>query len=164
MEFGIRRVGGIMSGELITELASTGALALVNAVATDAWQTARAGFTRLLGRGEAERERLVATRIDEAATQLEQVGADDQERVREALLLVWRTRFADLLEERPDAIGELQALVERLRAALADAPSPSVAAVGTGSVFSANTGGLNITNTGTVGNITLHGEPRRHDA
>ncbi|MFJ9842599.1 hypothetical protein ACIRYZ_19365 [Kitasatospora sp. NPDC101155] len=153
-----------MSGELITELASTGALALVNAVATDAWQGARAGFMRLLGRGEAERERLVATRIDEVATQLEQAGEDHQDQVRGALLLVWRTRFADLLEERPDAIGEMRALVAQLQAVLPDAPSQGGAAVGTGSAFSANTGGLNITNTGTVGDITLHGDLRRHEA
>ncbi|MFD3992843.1 hypothetical protein [Streptomyces sp. NPDC058583] len=153
-----------MSGELITELASTGALALVNAVATDAWQGARAGFMRLFGRGEAERERIVATRIDEAAAQLEHAGEDHQDQVREALLLVWRTRLTDLLEERPDAIGEMRALVARLQAVLPDASPQGRAAVGTGSAFSANSGGLNITNTGTVGDITLHGDPSRREA
>ncbi|MFI5980838.1 hypothetical protein ACIBEA_08200 [Streptomyces sp. NPDC051555] len=153
-----------MSGELITELASAGALALLNAVATDAWQGARAGFTRLFGRGEAERERIVATRIDEVAAQLEGAGEQRRDQVREALLLVWRTRLTDLLEERPDAIREMRALVAHLQAMSPDAPSQGTAAVGTGSAFSANSGGLNITNTGTVGDITVHGDPSRHGA
>ncbi|MGW1196569.1 hypothetical protein ACWD4B_12065 [Streptomyces sp. NPDC002536] len=153
-----------MSGELITELASTGALALVNAVATDAWQGARAGFLRLLGRGEAERERVVASRLDEVATQLERASEEHQDQVRETLLVVWRARLADLLEEQPDTVGEMLTLVAQLQAVLPDAQPQVRGAVGTGSAFSANTGGLNITNTGTVGDITLQGDPRRHES
>lgn len=40
-----------MLTETLELLAATGGTALVSAAATDAWQTTRSGFTRLLGRG-----------------------------------------------------------------------------------------------------------------
>ncbi|MEV0492002.1 hypothetical protein [Streptomyces atratus] len=153
-----------MSGELIASLASSGALALVNAAATDAWNGARDGFLRLFGHGEAERERVTANRLDEVAAQLEGAGEDRQDQVREALLLVWRTRLADLLEERPDAAAEIRALIEQVQAALPTAQPQGKQAIGTGSAYLANSGGVNIVNTGVAGDITLRGEPRGHEA
>ncbi|WP_405555255.1 hypothetical protein OIE52_35110 [Streptomyces canus] len=153
-----------MSGEWIVSLASSGALTLVNAAATDAWQSARSGFLRLLGHGAAERERVTANRLDESAAQLGRAAEDRQDQVREELLHAWRTRLVDLLEERPDAAEEMQALIEQIQAMLPTAQRQGGQAVGTGPVFQANSGGVNIGITGVAGDITLHGEPRRHEA
>lgn len=145
-----------MTRDWLTALASSGATALVSAAATDAWGTARAGFSKLFGRGDPERERITADRLDEAATQIEKLDHDRIAEVRETLINAWGIRLRDLLEERPDSAEELEALIEQVRAGLLGARQHWVQAAATGSVHTSNSGGINIANTGISGNITLH--------
>lgn len=52
-----------MLSEALSGLAAAGGTALVGAVATDAWHSARTGFARLLGRGEPALERVESVRL-----------------------------------------------------------------------------------------------------
>ena len=85
---------------------------------TDAWEAARRGFARLLGRGDPDRTRLAERRLAETHEQLTGAVVADLEVARTTLEAQWGTRLADLLEEDPGVEAELRALVEELRAAL----------------------------------------------
>lgn len=148
-----------MAGEWWSSLALSGASTLVSAAATDTWKTARAGFLKLFAHGDPQRERIAANRLDEAAAQVESTGAEHRDEVREALVQVWRVRLGDLLEEQPDAAEQVRALIEQVYAALPAARQHWAQAIGTGAVITANSGGVNIANSGAIGDITLRAEP-----
>jgi hypothetical protein len=110
---------------LAEELAALAVLAgntVVAAAATDAWEAARRGFARLLGRGDPDRIKAAERRLAETREQLAVADAD----VGPALQAQWATRLADLLEEDPGAEGDLRALIEQVQAAL---PGGMVSAV-----------------------------------
>ena len=77
-----------MLAETLAALAALAGNTVVTAAATDAWESARKGFARLLGRGD----------------------PDKTQRAEE--------RLADLLEEDPGAEAELRARVAQIQAAL----------------------------------------------
>lgn len=104
-----------MLAEALAALAASGATALVGAAATDAWQSARAGFVRLFARGERQHE-LLESRLDQTATEV--VHAAEPDVVRERLLPDWQVRLSDLLEERPELAAELRELTSQVQAQL----------------------------------------------
>lgn len=99
-------------------LAAAGSTALVDAAATDAWQTARTGFARLLGRGNHRTELSVATRLDGMAAQLEQQPDHEREGARQELVIGWTARLRDFLEDNPEVAAELRELIDRVRVGL----------------------------------------------
>jgi hypothetical protein len=101
-----------------TVLAVLAAQTVVAAASTDAWGMAKRGVARLFGRGDPERERLAEQRLDQTQAQLQAAPGKDLELARAGLESAWRTRLVDLLEEYPDAAGDLQALVEQIQAEL----------------------------------------------
>ena len=111
---------------VIAALAALAGSSLVAAAMTDAWQSAREQFARLLGRGDADRTRLAEKRLDQARAELAAVASSDLDRVRTIQVAAWTTRLADLLEEHPDAEADLRALVDEIQSAL---PSVAVSAV-----------------------------------
>ena len=109
----------------ITSLAALAGNTLVAATVTDAWETARHRFARLLGRGEpdpAAERRLEATR-----SQLAAAPPVAREQVQADLAAQWSVRLADLLEESPEAEAELRALLDEIGALL---PGGGVCAAG----------------------------------
>ena len=114
------------------ELLALAALAgqtLVAAATTDAWESAKRGFARLLGRGDQEREALAERRLDNTREELQGALESDREQARTRLEAVWQTRLIDLLEEHPDAASDLQVLIDRIQAEL---PARVVSASGHG--------------------------------
>ncbi len=115
---------------------------------------------KLFAHGDMERNRITAKRLDEAAAQLEKASDDRIAEVREMLIYAWSVRLEDLLEERPNSAGELQDLIEQIRADLPAVQKNMTQASDTGSVFESNSGGINITNTGVSGDTAIHiGQP-----
>lgn len=105
----------------IQAVITAGGTTLVSAMATDAWQTARTAFARLLGRGDQARQALAEKRLDESAGQLTGLAGTDLESTRAALLPAWQTRLADLIEEHPelaDELGQVTAQVQERLAAV----------------------------------------------
>ncbi|MEU6864981.1 hypothetical protein ABZ924_17140 [Streptomyces sp. NPDC046876] len=108
-----------MLTDALEMLAAAGGTALVGAVATDAWQTTRSGFTRLLGRGNPQAEQTTAGRLDRAAAEVSRAsGPQELESVRRDLQAEWRGRLKDLLEEQPELAAELRELIARVEAEL----------------------------------------------
>ncbi|MFE4600203.1 hypothetical protein ACFRKE_05045 [Kitasatospora indigofera] len=105
-----------MLAESLVALAGAGGTALVGAMATDAWQTVRAGAAGLFGRDGESRQSAVATRLDHDAELVSR--AQDQDRVRGALAPAWQVEWESLLTERPELAQEIQAFVDRTVAAL----------------------------------------------
>jgi hypothetical protein len=87
-------------------------------MATNAWEAARAGFARLLGRGDQGRQDLADRRLAQAAMQVAQAGQDQQDRVRSELLVAWQVRLEDLLEECPDMVEELRTFSAQVQSRL----------------------------------------------
>jgi hypothetical protein len=115
-----------MLAETLMSLAQLAGLTVVAAAVTDAWETARSGTARLLGRGDSRKEQLAEQRLEETREQLAGLEGSELEQASAALAAQWTTRLADLLEENPEAEAELRALVGELRAAL---PEGAVSAI-----------------------------------
>jgi hypothetical protein len=109
--------GHLLIPDWLTTLAAAGSAALVSAASTDAWQTARDRFARLLGRGDADHTQTAARRLDELRSIAERPG--NQQELSEAHR-TWRLHLQDLLAEHPEAADEL-------RSAIAELPPPGPA-------------------------------------
>ena len=106
---------------LVAALIALAALAgntVVTAAVTDAWEAARNGFARLLGRGDPDKTKAAERRLEETHDQLASAAGADLDRVRAALEAQWVTRLSDLLEEDPGVEADLRAVVEEIRAQL----------------------------------------------
>jgi RNA polymerase sigma factor (sigma-70 family) len=104
----------MLAGRLLVLTALAGWMVVV-AAATDDWDTARRGFVRLLGRGDAEQTGLTERRLEETRQQL--IGAvPSAGSIRTTLAGQWADRLAELLEENPDAETELRALIREIQA------------------------------------------------
>jgi hypothetical protein len=114
-----------MLAETLMALAALAGNTVVAAATTDAWEAARRGFARLLGRGDPDRTQMAEQRLAETREQLTGSVGMDLEPARAALAERWAGRLADLLEEHPDAEAELRALVDEIQAAL---PAPMMSA------------------------------------
>ena len=110
-----------MLTEAFTALASAGGATLAGAMATDAWDAAKAGFIRLIGRDDPQRIEAIGGQLERSRTQLERLLGSELQRARTTQAVVWRTRLEDLLEEQPQAADELQQLIEQVQAQL---PAP----------------------------------------
>ena len=97
-----------MVAEWILSAVAAGGSALVGAVATDAWQTARSGVTRLFGRTDRRRADLAARWADETAAEITAAPAGQREQVRQRWEQTWQQRLADLVEEHPELGEELR--------------------------------------------------------
>jgi len=138
--------------EALLSLASTAGQAIVTAAVTDAWESVKSRFARLLGRGDQKRTDLAESRLEQAREELAGVPADQMEAMQERVAVAWRTRLLDLLEEHPEMIGDLRALVDELRAQL---PAGTVSAAGHGVAA-----GRDVTITASGGSVavgTIHG-------
>jgi hypothetical protein len=141
--------------DAVLSLASLAGQTVVTAAVTDAWGTAKRGFARLLGRGDPSRTELAERRLEQTRDQLTGVPTAELERVRVELEATWRTRLLDLLEEHPDAVADLRALVEQIQAQL---PAGTVSAAGHGVAAGRD---MNITaSDGGIAAGTVHGNVR----
>ena len=104
--------------EALIALAALAGNTVVTAAVTDAWESARKGFARLLGRGDPAKTGLAEERLAETHDQLAEASGADLERTRAALEVQWVTRLADLLEEDPGVEADLRALVREIQARL----------------------------------------------
>ena len=104
--------------EALMALATLAGNTVVTAAVTDAWEAARKGFARLLGRGDPEKTKLAERRLEETREQLTEATGADLEQARAALQAQWVTRLADLLEEDPGVEADLRALVQEIQAQL----------------------------------------------
>ncbi|MET9892719.1 hypothetical protein ABZZ47_21405 [Streptomyces sp. NPDC006465] len=108
--------------EGLIAVAAAGGGAIVQAAGTDAWAGIRSGVARILGRGEAGRERAELERLDQTRAELESAGdGAGAERVQTVLVTRWQTRLEMLLEQLPEeerqqVAAELQALVQQAQA------------------------------------------------
>ncbi|MDQ4033901.1 MAG: hypothetical protein M3332_17315 [Actinomycetota bacterium] len=104
-----------MLTEALAALAAAGGTAVVGAMATDAWQAARSGITRVLSRSGSPRQEVIEAQLDEDAGVLERTREADRDQIRQELLPVWRRRLGDYLQQHPDAAEELGELVDQVR-------------------------------------------------
>jgi hypothetical protein len=112
---------GVVGMPLDAALIALAALAgntVVTAAVTDAWEAARKGFARLLGRGDPAKTKLAEERLEQTYDQLAQAAGADLEQTRTALEAQWVTRLTDLLEEDPGVEADLRTLVEEIQAQL----------------------------------------------
>ncbi|MER5974525.1 hypothetical protein ABT112_33295 [Streptomyces sp. NPDC002055] len=105
-----------MLNEALMAVAGAGGTAIVQAAGTDAWTGLRQRVARLIGRGDAQRERAELERLDRTAQALDEADAGGTERARLRQEASWQTRFESLLEsleeaEQQQVAAGLQALV-----------------------------------------------------
>lgn len=103
--------------ETVIALATSGATAMVAAMATDAWDSARAGVIRILRRGDGEPQPNIEAQLDADQTLVAEAGegADD---TRQDLVPAWRRRLLNLLKDHPEKEDELRALIVDLESSL----------------------------------------------
>ncbi|MCC3775069.1 hypothetical protein [Streptomyces sp. UNOB3_S3] len=147
--------------EEISGLAAAGAASVVTAMATDTWQTARAGLVRLFRRTGRERQQTadIEALLDSGAHLV--VQAAEPEQARQSLIPLWQFQLVTLLREHPDAEAELRSLVQDIRDGLPRTAQTSVQNI--------DAGGNSRVNAVIHGNVILHGDgsgrpPGRPDA
>jgi hypothetical protein len=113
-----------MLGESLLTLAALAGQMVVDAATSDGWEKAERGYAQLLGRGNAKQANLARRWLEETREQLSRGAGADMGMVRTALAGRWAGRWADLLEEDPDAEAELRALVQEAQAALPAGQGP----------------------------------------
>ncbi|MEU4763771.1 hypothetical protein AB0H12_10985 [Actinosynnema sp. NPDC023794] len=106
-----------MLAEALIALAAAGGTALVEAATTDAWQKAKSGFARMLGRGDEGRVAVIEGRLESTRAELEPLSGVELERAREVRAAEWTTRLRDTLEEHPDSADALREVLDELAAA-----------------------------------------------
>ncbi|WP_062205491.1 hypothetical protein [Streptomyces sp. NBRC 109706] len=126
-------------------LAGAGAAALVAAMATELWQSARGGVLALFGRAGRRRRAEVADRLDDHAALVAAAAAPDD--TRRALAGSWARELEALLGREAACREPLARLVENLRGALPErggAVSPRLDQIntvhGSGMVFAVQGG------------------------
>jgi hypothetical protein len=105
-----------MSAEALTALAAAGGTALVGAIATDAWKTARNEMAKLFSRGGAQRKAAIEVQLDGHAVLVERVNDSDQ--IRQLLAQLWQLELTRLLEEYPDVESELRHVIAQVQDSL----------------------------------------------
>ena len=108
----------MVDAELVA-LAALAGRTVVAAAATDGWETAKQGFVRLLGRGDAGRAAVAEQRLEETRGQLAGVSGPDLKAAGAEQARLWQVRVADLLEESPGLEAGLRSLITEVQAALA---------------------------------------------
>lgn len=98
----------------VLNLVQTGGAAIVAAMVTDAWQTARIRTVRLFQRGGRDPQE-IETQLDRSVARVTREGTED---AREGQVRRWRDDLEDLLSEYPDAADDLRALVREVKAQL----------------------------------------------
>jgi len=93
--------------EALIAMAALAGNTVVAAATTDAWEAARRGFARLLGRGDPDRTKMAEQRLDQTRQQLEGADGEELEKAQADLAKAWQVRLADL-----------RALVQEIQAAL----------------------------------------------
>ena len=109
-----------MLRESLLELAALASQTVVDAAASDGWDTADSGLAELLGRGDAGQARLTERRFEETREQIVGAAGPDAEMVRTSLAVRWAGRLADFLEENPDAETDLRVLIQKIQAEVSD--------------------------------------------
>ncbi|GIF17939.1 hypothetical protein BJ973_009097 [Actinoplanes tereljensis] len=145
-----------MLTETLIALGAAGGTALVEAAATDIWNTAKDRVARLFGR-DTKQVTVLEARLEDTRAQLVAAPADQLEQLRERQTQVWTTRLQDLLEEQPEAAPALQELLDEL--ARHPAMAGTATAVGTRSVAVGGNVDIRATQGSaaalTMGNVTL---------
>ncbi|KUN38837.1 hypothetical protein [Streptomyces longwoodensis] len=100
-----------MISDWLTQLAAAGSAALVSAASTDAWQTTRDRFVRLLSRGDPDRVEAASRRLDALR---HTARTQDGDRALAEARRTWQVRLQDLLEEHPEAADELRSTIASL--------------------------------------------------
>lgn len=108
-----------MTLEGVAALATAGGTALVGAMATDAWQHARAAVIRLFTRDSTARQATLEAQLESNAALVAQAENPDQ--ARHALAGVWRLELESLLRRHPEVEEELRTMITQIRDAL---PAP----------------------------------------
>jgi hypothetical protein len=111
---------------VIAALALTAGSALVQAMVTDGWEGFRQKVAMLFGRGQPDPK--IDQKLVAARDQLMAAAPSDVDQVQASLANQWQTRFADLLDDYPDAAPELTALVDELVPVTASASDHSISA------------------------------------
>ena len=116
-----------MSGDVLLTLAQWAGQTVATAAVTDVWESVRARFARLVGRGDALKTEAAERWLSQTRDQLAAVGPGELEQTQQIAAERWAGRFADLLDEDPAAEDGLRALVEEVAARL---PAGAVSAAG----------------------------------
>jgi hypothetical protein len=111
----------------VAALAALAGNALVTAAVTDAWEDVRNKIARVFGRGRPDPQ--IEKRFEATRAALEAAGSPaDAGKARADQTASWTARLTVLLEDHPEACGELEELVRAIRGSAAVASDHAVAA------------------------------------
>ncbi|PZG19841.1 hypothetical protein [Nonomuraea aridisoli] len=88
--------------------------ALVTAMATDAWQSARDGAVALWRKVRPEQAEVVEAELIEAREQVLEARRDGDVDTEQALAGVWQVRLQQLLRADPSLAGEIQRVLDEV--------------------------------------------------
>jgi hypothetical protein len=147
-----------MPGDALVALAQFAGQTVATAAITDAWETVRDRFARLLGRRDTRKTEVVERWLVRTRIQLTAAAPGAElERVREAAAARWADRIADLLDEYPDIETELRATAEEVASQLPRVVSSAGHSVAAGRDVKIAASGGGIAAGAIHGNVVLTG-------
>lgn len=99
----------------LSVLASVAGRAVVTAAVSDAWETTKRRFVRVLGRGDPEWEQQAERSLQDTRRQLQVADGHDLEQVRAVQAAAWQVRITHRLEEHPNTASNLQSLIDLIQ-------------------------------------------------
>jgi hypothetical protein len=141
--------------ETLLSVAALAGRTLVAAAATDAWATTKRGLARLVGRGDAARAEVTERRLDDARQELLAAPAEQLMQVQDQVAAAWQIRLLDLLEDHPEMVTELRALVDQVRTNLPDGTPTAGPVVAAGGDVSITASGGGVAAGVIQGNVTM---------
>ncbi len=130
-----------MLTEALAALAAAGGTAVVSAMATDTWESVKAGLGRMFGRGDGARAAATEHRLERAKAELAVLSGVELERAGDAQAAAWRTRLADLLEDHPEVADQVRTMIAQVQASKATVTAGDHAVAVGGDVTMEATGG-----------------------
>ncbi|MFG1620155.1 hypothetical protein ACGFI3_46040 [Nonomuraea wenchangensis] len=88
--------------------------ALVTAMATDAWQSAREGAVALWRKVRPEQAEVVEAELEEVREQVLQARRDDDADTEQALAGMWQVRLQQLLRADPSLAPQIQRVLDEV--------------------------------------------------
>src|SRR5688572_17023452 len=103
-----------MLTEAMMTLAASGAGALAAAAGTDAWNSSKAKFVKLLTRTDDKQRNAIEEELDRSAAELSTTEPSEHDAAHQRFIRDWRVRLEDFLGENPDLADELRELTSRI--------------------------------------------------
>jgi hypothetical protein len=110
--------------EVLAAIAAAGGTAVVQAMATDSWESVKGRLAQIFGRRRPDRTGAIEIELEASRAELAGVPKAELPAAQAIHSEMWKTRLSELLEDEPEVEPELRSWIEEVRASAATSTGP----------------------------------------